>query len=179
MRLLLVPGGGNSGPDHWHTYWEAQDPCAERVVQADWETGRRVDWVAALDRSIQASDEPAVLAAHSLGAITAVHWAAAHHGPVIGAMLVGPADVEGEWVTPGSIYEGFQPIPMNPLPFPSLIVASTNDPYLSLKRAQEFASAWGSKLENVGALQHIGSECKLEGWPEGRRLLEQLLPSIR
>jgi predicted alpha/beta hydrolase family esterase len=157
IRVLLVPGGGGSGPDHWHTYCEAEDARAERVVQADWECGRREEWVAALDRHIQAAQAPVVLAAHSLGAISVAHWAAVHSGPVIGALLVAPADIDGDWVKPGSLYEGFRPIPMAKLPFPSVMAASTNDPYLSLDRANEFGDAWGSRIENVGPLQHIGS----------------------
>jgi predicted alpha/beta hydrolase family esterase len=76
---------------------------------------------------------------------------------VIGALLVAPADIDGDWVKPGSLYEGFRPIPMAKLPFPSVMAASTNDPYLSLDRANEFGDAWGSRIENVGPLQHIGS----------------------
>ena len=41
LRVLLVPGGGGSGPDHWHSHWEALDPRVERVVQRDWEGGTR------------------------------------------------------------------------------------------------------------------------------------------
>lgn len=177
VRVLLVPGGGGSGQDHWHTYWEAEDTRVERVVQADWEHGSRKDWVATLDRCIRSSAAPVVLAAHSLGTITAAHWAAAHSGPVIGALLVAPADIDGDWVKPGSLYEDFRPIPMQRLPFPSIIVASTNDPYLSLDRAHQFATAWGSAVENLGPLQHIGSECKLQSWPDGQRILERLIRS--
>jgi predicted alpha/beta hydrolase family esterase len=111
IGLLLVPGGGGSGPDHWHTYWEAEDARAERVVQADWEHGSCADWVATLNRHIQAADTPVVLAAHSLGTITVGHWAAAHSGPVLGALLVAPADIDDEWVKSGSLYEDFRPIP--------------------------------------------------------------------
>lgn len=175
IRVLLVPGGGGSGPDHWHAYWEARDARTERVVQEDWEHGSRKDWVATLDRHIQAGTAPVVLAAHSLGTIAVAHWASVHSGPVVGALLVAPADIDGEWVKSGSLYEGFRPIPMRTLPFPSIVVASSNDPYLSIGRAKELASAWGAEVENVGPLQHIGSECKLENWPLGLQFLERLI----
>lgn len=175
IRVLLVPGGGGSGPDHWHTYWEASDARAERVIQADWEHGSRKDWVATLHRHIHAAGGPVVLAAHSLGTIAVAHWAAAHSGPVVGALLVAPADIDGEWVKPGSLYEGFRPIPTRKLPFPSIVVASSNDPYLSLGRAKELARAWGADVESIGPLQHIGSECKLQNWPLGRQLLDRLI----
>lgn len=70
VRILLVPGGGGSGPDHWHSYEEAADPRADRVVERDWEAGTREEWVATLDRAIRADDRPTVLVPHSLGCLT-------------------------------------------------------------------------------------------------------------
>lgn len=96
---------------------------------------------------------------------------------MIAALLVAPADIDGDWVTPGSLYEDFRPIPMQRLPFPSIVAVSTNDPCLSLARAHELASAWESEVENVAPLQHIGSECKLLSWPDGQRILERLIRS--
>lgn len=180
MQILLVPGGGGSGPDHWHTYWEAQDHRIKRIVQADWNHGTRSEWVATLDRYIQDASLPTVLVAHSLGNAVVSHWAASDlgSGPVVGALLVAPVDIDGEWVSPGSLYETFRPDPMQLLPFPTIVVASTNDPYLSIEQAQRLATAWGSRLRCVGASGHIGSDSKLEHWPVGRKILNELLNSI-
>jgi hypothetical protein len=173
-RILLVPGAGNSGPDHWHTHWQATDRTIQRVKQADWNDGTRAQWIEALDRDVRASSASVVLAAHSMGAVLVAHWAAAHRGPIAGALLVAPADVEGNWAGEGSLYRRFAPIPMMRLPFASIVVASTNDPYLSISRAQELAQAWGSRLHVVGALGHVGSDAKLGNWEPGLKLLDGL-----
>jgi len=178
LRFLHIAGGGNSGPQHWQTAWEATDQRCSRIVQDDWDHGSRADWVARIDERINDSDVPAVLMVHSLGNIALAHWAATGSGPVLGAFLVAPADIDGDWVKPGEIYEGFRPIPLDPLPFPSLMVASTNDPVLAVTRATEFATAWGSELTFVGERQHLGSECDLGVWPEGVALRDAFVETL-
>lgn len=151
----------------------------ERVVQEDWNGGTRDQWVNTLDRYVQSSDKPVLFVAHSLGSIAVSHWSKAHRGPVAGALLVAPTDVEAEWVASGSVYEGFRPICLEPLPFSTVLVASTDDPFVSVDRARTFASAWGSKLHIVGPLGHIGSDSKLGFWSEGRHLLEEIIQESR
>lgn len=177
IRILTVPGGGGSGPDHWHTHWERKDRRIERVDQTNWNGGTSADWISTLDSVIQSSDKPVILVAHSLGNIVVAHWAEQQNsGPVVGALLVAPADVENSaWVEEGSLYERFQPIPMLELPFPSILVASTDDPYLALPRAEAIASAWNSQLEVIGPLGHIGSDEHLELWPYGQQLLKRIV----
>ena len=178
IRVLLVPGGGGSGPDHWHTYWEADNRNVQRVNQTDWNDGTREDWVTALDEHINISNDPVILVAHSLGCILVSHWAETHRGHVLGALMVAPADIEGPWVPSGSLYERFKPIPLNRFPFATTIVASTNDPYLTPDRAEKFSVSWGSRLEFVGPLEHIGSEARLHNWVEGWHILERLLERV-
>jgi predicted alpha/beta hydrolase family esterase len=131
--------------------------------------------VSTLDRCIQKSSRPVILVAHSLGNIVVSHWASTHSGPVVGALLVAPADVDAEWAPRGSLYKEFCPIPLGILPFPTILIASTDDPYLSCPRAENLASAWHSSLQFVGPKGHIGSDSKLGNWPKGRRLLDQLI----
>ncbi|MGI9595285.1 MAG: RBBP9/YdeN family alpha/beta hydrolase [Acidimicrobiales bacterium] len=178
IRLLHVPGGGDSGPDHWHTHWERTDPRCERVIQSDWFDGSRSDWVAALDRQVRASAVPTVVVAHSLGNLAVAHWAAAAGasvGPVVAGMMVAPVDVESQGLDPDSIYARFRPLPMATLPFPSTLVASRDDPWISIERAAEVASAWGSTFVDAGPMQHLGSECRLGTWPQGRAIVAQLI----
>lgn len=178
LRLLLVPGGGGSGPEHWHHRWAAADDRCEWVEQENWTGGSRDDWVGALDAKINESTAPVVLIAHSMACVVSAHWAQQCDGPVVGAMLVAPADVEGDWVQSGEVYEQFRPIPMESLSFPSVMAVSGNDPYLSLDRAREISQAWGSTLEPVGALGHIGSAAELDTWEQGRRILDEFVTSI-
>ena len=171
-RVLILPGLHDSGPDHWQSRWERSHTTFRRVVQRDWETPDREEWVATLDAAISESEEPVVLAAHSLGCSLVAHWARAHGGPVRGALLVAPADVERADFPGGAT--GFAPMPISPLPFPAIVVASTNDLYVTAERAASFAAAWGARFELLGALGHLNSESGHGDWPHGLALLERL-----
>jgi uncharacterized protein len=180
-RVLILPGLYDSGPEHWQSRWETEHPAFVRVRQRDWETPDRAEWVATLEAAIASSPEPAVLVAHSTSCCLVAHWAAAHGGgsrvPMVrrvrAALLVAPSDVEAPSYPAGPT--GFAPTPLAPLPFPSIVVASTDDVYVSVERAERFAAAWGSRFEVVGALGHLNSASGLGSWPEGFALLEELL----
>jgi len=66
---------------------------------------------------------------------------------------------------------GFAPIPLLRLPFPSIVVASSNDPFVTIARAQTFASAWGGEFVTMGEVGHINTASGLGAWPEGLALL--------
>lgn len=174
-RLLIVPGLGGSGPDHWQTRWEALDPSCARVEQRDWDRPELDAWCQALERAVLAAGSPCVLVAHSLGCITVAHWA--REGSVAqlrGALLVAPADVENG-LSRELIPRSFAPVPREPLPFRSLVVASADDPFASLERARGFAASWGAQFEDVGTQGHINAESQLGDWELGRQLLARLL----
>ncbi len=176
ITAFLLPGLYNSGPDHWQSVWERTDPTCQRLVQADWETPRGGDWVALLDAAIAAHDGPVVLVAHSSSNITVAAWArsasAAALAKVRGALLVAPCDPDSPAYPAGPT--GFSPVPMQPLPFRSLVVASTNDEYCAIDQARAFAAAWGSEFVDVGARGHINGESGLGEWAEGYALLTAL-----
>lgn len=170
---LMVPGLWNSGPEHWHTLWEAENPSFRRVQQIEWDAPERRAWVRGVDDAVRQTGRGVVLAAHSLGCATVVHWAGMTGRVVRGALLVAPADVDGAGFPLEA--RGFANMPLKPLPFPSILVASTDDPYLSMERARLFAESWGSRLVEVGARGHLNSASGLGAWPEGRKLLDELL----
>jgi hypothetical protein len=169
--VLVLPGYQDSGPEHWQSLWERKHPGFHRVVQRDWEDPERDEWVAALDRAITAAGGPVVLVGHSLGSLTAVHWATRHRGPVRGALLVAPPDVERPDFFP---MPGFAPIPLAPLPFPSIVVASADDPFTTPERARHFAQAWGSELVELGQAGHVNTPAGFGPWPAGEALLDRL-----
>ena len=179
VRYLLIPGGGGSGIDHWHHRWASSLPNCSWVDQADPDGGTRTEWVATINNAVAASSTPAVLVAHSLGCVAVAHWAMAYNGPVGAALLVAPADIDGDWTEPDSLYKRFQPIPMHPLPFPSTVVASTNDAFLATDRARSLATAWGAELKIAGDHLHLGSGALLDAWPEGRGYLRELVGRVR
>ncbi len=173
--VLIIPGWQNSGPEHWQTLWQTAHPTYLRVEQCDWERPIRAEWAEALDFTLAVLPEPPLLVAHSLGCILIAHWASRYQRPIRGALLVAPPDVERP-DTPAEI-AGFTPIPLARLPFPSILVASANDPYCTIERAEQLAAAWGSRLVNLGACGHINTEAGFGPWPQGERLLEQLMQS--
>ncbi len=177
--FLMLPGLSNSGVDHWQSYWCLSFPNATRVLQDDWDNPDLTSWLKRLDAAIAGGVRPAVLIAHSLACSLAAHWAARNApGRVVAAMLVGPADVESDERTPEST-RSFAPIPRQPFPVPTLVVASTDDPYVSVERAQAFARGWGADYCELPELGHINSASKLAYWPQGLLLLGRLIERIK
>lgn len=179
VRMLIAPGLGNSGQSHWQSLWEEKfkDQGAARVVQRDWDNPEKEECVGALDKKIQSyPDEEILLVGHSLACLTTVHWARDRFRKILkmpkikGALLVAPTDPERY---PPHI-QGFAPTPLDELPFLSIVVASTNDPWITIERSEEFAHAWGARFVNVGPLGHINADSNLGEWPEGQKLLVEL-----
>ena len=53
-------------------------------------------------------------------------------------------------------------------------MASSNDPFVTVVRAQAFATAWGSEFLMIGEAGHINGASGLGDWPEGLVLLRSL-----
>jgi predicted alpha/beta hydrolase family esterase len=180
--ILIVAGLWNSGPQHWQTHWEAKYSKWQRVPHRDWQNPARDEWVAELDAAIAACEGRPILVAHSLGCMLVAQWAqwAAQDGSplkIAGAFLVAPSDVEAPSYPVAA--GGFTPIPMQPLPFPSVLVASTNDEYATIERSHAFAEAWGSKLVEIGDAGHITADSGYGPWPEGERMLEEFCRELQ
>jgi predicted alpha/beta hydrolase family esterase len=174
--VLTVAGLWNSGPQHWQTHWEKKHSW-RRVQQRDWDRPDRHEWVATLDDAVRSSPHPPILAAHSLGCVLVAQWVEDKEGRgVAGAFLVAPSDAEA----PGYPEEGrsFSKIPRVKLPFPSIVVASTNDEYVSVDRAREFADAWGSRLILIGPAGHINGASGYGPWPDGEAMLLEFREAI-
>ena len=171
--VLTLPGWQNSGSEHWQSRWEA-DYGYVRVEQHDWQRPLRGDWIARLEDVLLQQPAPVVLAAHSLGCLLVAAWASHSRNThlVQAALLVAPGDAEREELRP--VLTSWSPIPLQPLPFKSVLVASRNDPYCSFERAAQFASAWGCELIDAGPLGHINAESGLGDWPQGHGWLEKL-----
>ena len=172
IKVLTAPGLGSSGPSHWQTIWE-QEPGILRIEQQDWNAPVCADWVAAIEAAVAKAGPQVVIVAHSLACIALVHWAAKTKLHIRGALLVAPADAERP--TFPTEAKGFSPIPLQALPFKSIVVGSTNDSYTTMERTKFFAQAWGSRFVNTGARGHINAESGLGEWPEGKKLLKELL----
>ncbi|MBB6125116.1 RBBP9/YdeN family alpha/beta hydrolase [Sphingobium subterraneum] len=174
--ILTVPGLGNSGPDHWQTYWEEDIAHCHRVNLGMWDAPHRNTWVNKLNHVIAHADRPIVLVAHSLGCLTVAWWAAlerpAPGGKVIGALLVAPPEVDTASIDPR--VSAFGPAPKGLLPFPSVLVASRTDPYIRFERARMLAGFWGSEFVDAGEIGHINAQSGLGRWEQGQALLGRL-----
>jgi predicted alpha/beta hydrolase family esterase len=85
---------------------------------------------------------------------------------------VAPGDPETE--IGQSNFPSFAPVALQRLPFKSIVVASTDDPFTRFERARAFAQGWGSECIDYGPRGHINAESGLGDWPEGRALLARL-----
>ena len=142
--MLIIPGLGGSGPQHWQTRWESLYPRTRRVTQRDWDRPDCEAWRTALESAIAATPDPVLLVAHSLGCALVAHLASRPAAQrIAAALLVAPADVDSPERTPQET-RSFAPMPTAPLPFPATVVASEDDPYVTLPRARAFAAAWGA-----------------------------------
>ena len=176
--ILTLSGLWDSGAQHWQTHWEAKHPEWRRVTHRDWNNPQCHEWVSELDAAIAACDGPPILLAHSLACILTAQWArSGSELKIAGAFLVAPSDVEASSypVDPN----GFKPIPMERLPFPSVVIGSTNDPFVSVARAREFAAAWGSKYLEIGDAGHVNAESGYGDWTEGESMLAQFCTEIK
>ena len=173
--LVIVPGLGGSGPQHWQSLWETKFGGV-RVVQDDWDHPTPAAWTARLHEVIEATPGELVLVAHSCGVPTVAHWAArtGGHARVRGALLVAPPDVDLPLLDFPAV-AALAPQPLGPLPFPALVVSSETDPFVTLDRAQAFAEAWEAEFVTAGEAGHLNTGSGHGDWPEGEILLSEVL----
>lgn len=169
---LILPGIGNSDPDHWQSHWEKANPSFVRIQQRDWDHPVCEEWVEVLENTLSRMGPDVILVAHSLACALVSHWAVNKKSKIRGALLVAPPNPEGARFPKEAV--GFSPLPRVAFSFPSIVVASTNDPYGSIEFAQSVAAAWGSRFIRIGAAGHINSKSGLGEWREGFSYFKQL-----
>ena len=169
FRVVIVPGWRDSGPGHWQSLWAEGLSNTVRVEQDDWVSPRRESWVRAIGDLILAQDAPVVVAAHSLGCIATAHLPAKVTARIAGALLVAPADPERR-----AALNDFAPVPYAALPYRSVVVASSNDPFCPVRLAGAYARAWGSEFVRMQNAGHINLDSGHGDWPLGLALLQSL-----
>lgn len=180
VTVVIVPGLRDHVAEHWQTDLQAALPRAVTVPPLEHDKLSRVARVRALDDVLQGVSGPVILAAHSAGCITVAHWAQEKRRPIHGALLATPADLEtplpaGYPAMDALREHGWLPIPRDPLPFPTIVGASCNDPLGGYTRIQGLAHDWDSQLVGLGTVGHLNPAAGYGPWPQARALIEQLL----
>ncbi|AOF80674.1 serine hydrolase family protein [Methyloversatilis sp. RAC08] len=166
--VLVVPGLNGSGPTHWQSWIEALIG-AQRVEQDDW-TRPDIDlWSARVEQAILAQTRAVWLVAHSFGCLASVVAASRQAGRIAGALLVAPASPDKFGITAR--------IPDTPLPFPAVLAASRNDPWMKFMSAAHWAERWDARLVDLGEAGHVNTESGHGPWPAGLELFRQLQAS--
>ena len=142
--------------------------------QDDGSTPTRTNGSAGIIAAVATTSRPAVLVAHSLGVI-----AVAHAAPKLPR---GASPGPSSWRLPTSQRQdlakqyghawpqggfGFPPVPLTQLPFPSMLLASTDDPFCSAGARAALRRRRGSELIEVGPAGHISADSGHGAWPDG------------
>jgi uncharacterized protein len=169
--ILILPGYEGAGPQHWQTRMAAKLSTARIVVQPDWlfpSLGTAVGEVVA---AVASTTRPVVFVAHSAGCTLLAHCIPTLATvnlleKVRGAFLV-TAPSERSLISLPGIDPALAQVPRPPLPFRSVLVASSSDPFATLEESADLALAWGSQLVEAGDAGHINTESGHGPWPEG------------
>jgi len=180
--VLIVPGLRDHVDEHWQTLLAAKLPRV-RVVppmgRTNLDCTARVD---AINRELMAISGPVVIVAHSGGVIMLAHWVASHtrtRKAIRGALLATPPDFEQPmpegYPTMGALAAaGWLPVPRKPLPFPSIVAASRNDPLGCFERVEELARDWGSRFVDLGEVGHLNPASGFGEWPQAAEFIREL-----
>lgn len=172
-KTLIIPGLFGSGAGHWQQHWLDDHPGAALVAQDDWDHPILDQWRHALEQAILRHGV-VDLVAHSLGCILVASLVRRPLARQIrSALLVAPCDLDRtERLHPSCI--SFGAMPEQPLPFPSLIVGSLNDPYMPFDHLRHVSTRWGSRLVDLGHAGHINVASGFGRWSRGYDLLTVL-----
>lgn len=165
-RVLMVPGLFGSGPDHWQSDWQRRYPRFDRVEQDDWTWPNLERWSRRVVETAIQAEEPVILVAHSFGCLATVRASVFQSNLIAGALLVAPADP--------ARFKVEAKLPQGTLDFPTTLVASTNDPWMPLDRAQAWAERWGSDFVQLDGAGHVNVKSGFREWPLGLELLDRL-----
>jgi predicted alpha/beta hydrolase family esterase len=178
--VVLVPGLRGHVEDHWQTRLAASMPGARMVPPLGRTDAGLQARVTLLDRVVEDVAGPVVLVAHSAGVLVTAHWAAQYSPTrVVGALLATPpvlaAELPAEYPSIEQLRaHGWLPIPRDPLPFPSIVAASSDDPLGNPVRLRSLAASWGSRVHDLGAVGHLNPASGFGDWPEAVELIDQL-----
>lgn len=179
IRVLIVPGLRDSGPAHWQSWLQTQYRGAVRVTQANWEDPDLQAWSARIAATL--ARHPAqtqwVAVAHSFGCLALAHHLAQQRQAtgatqrIRTALMVAPADP----VKFGLV----QALPQTGLGLPLRLLASENDPWMTLAQARQWANTWGAAWQNLGQVGHVNTESGFGPWPLARFKVDEMIRQLQ
>ncbi|MFZ4554612.1 MAG: RBBP9/YdeN family alpha/beta hydrolase [Burkholderiales bacterium] len=180
--VLIVPGRNGSGAAHWQTWLEGRIPGARRIRGIDWDRPVVHAWAGAIVHEIDQTPGEVWLVAHSFGCLAALLAGRRRADRIAGAMLVAPADPEffsesglRDWSGTSAVQEApvTRLLPHEPLPYPTLLVLSADDPWMRITTGLTWASRWDARAVQVGRQGHINEASGHGPWPEGLQIFER------
>jgi predicted alpha/beta hydrolase family esterase len=167
LPVLIVPGLRNSDDRHWQSLWQARLPHSKRIQVNDWSTPNLAAWRAGIVAELAKLDQPAVVIAHSFGALASTVIAVEFPEKIAALLLVAPADPDKFGIA--------QQLPQGVLEVNTKVIASSNDPWMTEQKAAYWALTWGADYLRIKQVGHINSDSNLGLWPEGIKQLHQLV----
>ncbi|PCJ83491.1 MAG: alpha/beta hydrolase [Hyphomicrobiales bacterium] len=178
LEILVLPGLGGGSDGYWYRRWAAKLSTARVIEQGNWDSPLQDEWVNTICDTVAEAKKPVFFIAHSLGTIALAHAAAKlTDANIVGAFLVAIPDlemIEKQYPAVGD----FLPTPTGPLPFPSLVLASQNDPYCEYPAAENISLDWGASLVDAGHYGHLNEDSGHGPWPEGLMALSKFLNQL-
>jgi len=171
VRVLVVPGLHDSGHGHWQTWLEGHFRTATRVRQDNWASADLERWAERI--AVTVARHPGarwVAAAHSFGCVALARYLALGGKGIDAALMVAPADPEKFAAGPF--------LPPAKLPIPTALLASENDPWMSIDCARAWARTWGTQFINLGLVGHINTESGFGPLPQAKTLVELMIHRI-
>ena len=168
------PASGRAEGD-WPSRWRAKLSTARFVHPADPADRRREAWTEAVAGAAREAKRPALLVGHGTGAAAIAEAAKAlGSADVRGAFLVAPPDEQSLGRLAG---DGWS-LARARLPWPSVAVASRNDPQGSYDAIAALARDWGAELIDAGEAGGLDAASGHGPWPEGLMRLAAFIKGI-
>lgn len=180
MKTLIVSGYADDrslDSPYWQRWMETQLDNAMRIEYAHPQTLSLSAYADRLLQVLNRANEPIWIIAHSIGCIATILAGLSHSSKVAGTILVAPTIApysppnQPDAIRADTIDINVDETILNcSLPFPSVVIASENDPRTKLMTAAYWAHAWGSHFISIGRAGHIDEHSGYGPWPWGLAL---------
>ena len=179
--LLLVRGHDAVAARRWLADWQGRFPDAVAVELGLWDKPHRNTWVNKLNLAIQHAGRPVVVVTEGLACAALVWWAEyerpSAQGPVAGALLIDPPDVDRPGRDPR--LAAFPSIPRSPLPFAAVLLATPGRDSQGLRSLQNLAVDWDCPFDTIATQTALAVPSPHPVQSLGQRFLSKFLGLAR